>query len=300
MVEFTYPSIVAEFMHFNDHRSVRLQVDLESNSKDDPLTLYVHYHCSKKRLLELELNDLEGKVIHHNNKGGISSVLCEFANLFKSSRALVRLESNFNVNFAKLRRTGIDDWKIMRINDFGNQNYQPPEPSLKKEDKELISPETPIKMAPTSRLTFYLRISKNGNTEVLIETLFKSLQGFVMCKKFKFSCDGDYVYYKMKFATAENIGNAVEVLNTLGFEKSLQMGEDFYRPAVRLPPISKLQHTVTPESNDRILQKFDVKGMLEDIISCSKKRKLDSIDGFIKTEDIIIKEEPEDLDLTMD
>lgn len=290
LVEFSCPSVVAELMCYNDHQYIRLEVFLEANSKDDPITLYAA--CSSVRIEDMkrDIADLQGKVI--TNLKSETRLLCQFENLFKSSRALVRLQTNYKVKFAKTRP--VDLWKIKEINDFGNSKYKPPEPEAPPKNKDpplkhievIPEPQKYVNLTPTSRRTFYIRTPKDTNTEVLIETVFKSLQGFELCKKFKYNCDKDNVFYKMKFSTAENITKAVEVLNTLCFRKDLKMGEDFYCPVMAGPPVQQL---IPEKSVHEIYEKFDVKGMLEDILYAgpsSKKMKLEEN----------VKFEPQDLE----
>lgn len=293
LVKFSCPSVVAELMCYNDHQSIRLEVNRKNNSRDDPLTLYADCLINDGRIEDMrrEIADLEGRVV--SNLDGETRLLCEFKNLFKSSRALVRLQRNYKVKFANTRKCDI--WKITQINDFGNPKYKPPEPKTRaptpkpknKEPKNIdprlkhldVVPEPPpkyVNLTPTSRRTFYIRTPKNTNTEVLIETVFKSLQGFELCKKFKFNCDKDNVFYKMKFSSADTIAKAVDVLNTLCFQKEVKMGEDFYRPVMAGPPV---KHVLPEKAVDEIYEKFDVKGMLEEILysgPSSKKIKLEA------------------------
>ncbi|KAL5291383.1 hypothetical protein ACFFRR_010655 [Megaselia abdita] len=271
-VEYSCPSVVAEFIYSNEHKSVRLSVDIKDGTIEDPRTLYVIFTESPSYEVLRDIKNLGGEVLFSRH----NSVLCSFEDLRKCSRAFVELKSKYRTKFAKARP--IDKWKITQINDFGNKNYKPPEPPstqkpVKGEKVEMESSGGQTNLTSISRLTFYVRIPKDGNTEVMIETVFKSLQGFELCKKFKYDCDDEHVYYKMKFGTAENITNAVTVMNTFGFKKELKMGEDFYYPVVQnIPP---------QDLNDEVHRKFDIQSMIAEFLesnNCSKRRKVDDFD----------------------
>lgn len=310
LVEFSCPTVVAESMSFNDHKSVLLEVDLKNCLHDDPMVLYVDcvYNDGRIDIMKREIEHLDGKVLHLKNSA--RKVLCEFRNLYKSSRALVILQRDYRVKFASKRPSGKDRWKTDMINKFGNEHYQPLEPPMKKRSRDSypaeekqppvrppspspkhidVVPEPPrhMNMTPTSRRSFFMRIPKDANTEKVIETVFKSLQGFELCKKFKFNCDKEHVYYKMKFSTAENITKALEVLNTFCLKKELKMGEDYYRPALTGPPFSKVYHNdVSLKSADDIYEKFDVKSMLEDILGSDQEAKKRKLEEGIKLEPV--------------
>lgn len=222
MVKFDCSSIVSQLILESSHKNVRLEVNVSKYFSCDPRVLFLSVERFELNDITVisEVEDLGGKVIFERSSYDNHIVfLVEFKNFYHSSQALAQLEKNnynHHVKFAKIMNC--DKWKIQEINDFGNCFYQPEG----KVEHNSTRPKLP---------SFFIRVDRDPRVEIVIDTVFKNLEGFIECKKFPFKCDSTYIYYKLTYNSEDKATNALQLFHSLPYGKVSKICEDYVRSA---------------------------------------------------------------------